>query len=100
MDFFKKTTPHKNEIVFSSYNLPAMINIAKQLNFKIVFCPIIINDGSFNLKMLKKKINKKTLALVQTNMFNSPKNSIEIKKICKKVLINKIIWRTEIHKII
>ena len=54
LDFFKKTTPHKNEIVFSSYNLPAMINIAKQLNFKIVFCPIIINDGSFNLKMLKK----------------------------------------------
>ena len=88
LNFLKKKDPHKNEIIFSSYNLPAMINIAKQLKFKIIFSPIKINDGSFDLEKLKKKINKKTLALVLTNMFNSPKNSMQLKKLCKK---NKIV---------
>ena len=89
LNFFKKKKPNKNEIIFSSYNLPAMINVAKQLKFKIIFSQIKITDGSFDLKRLEKKINKNTLAVVLTNMFNSQKESIQLKKLCnkKKILL-------------
>ena len=38
LKFFKKENPNKNEIIFSSYNLPEMINVAKNLGFNIKYC--------------------------------------------------------------
>jgi dTDP-4-amino-4,6-dideoxygalactose transaminase len=84
LNFLKKKEPNKDEIIFASYNLPAMVNIAKQIKFKIIFSPINIDDGSFEINKLEKKINKKTSALVLTNMFNSHQHSLNIKKLCKR----------------
>tara|TARA_Y100000590_G_scaffold293875_1_gene331001 strand:- start:276 stop:1532 length:1257 start_codon:yes stop_codon:yes gene_type:complete len=89
LQYFKKNFEKKNEIIFLAYNLPEMINIAKNLNFKIIFCDLDYKTGFFNLKKLNKKINKKTIAVVMTNMFNSYEQSLKLKKIClsKKIFI-------------
>ena len=70
----------------SSYNLAEMVNICQNLNLKIVFPKL--NENLFICeKDLKKKINKKTLAVVTTNIFNSFNDSKKIKNLCnsKKV---------------
>ena len=74
----------KNEIIFCAYNLPEMINIARNLRFKIIFCDLNYETGFYDLNKIKKKINKKTLAVVLTNMFNSYEQSIKLKNICRK----------------
>ena len=87
--YFKKKFSKRNEIVFLAYNLPEMINIAKNLNFKIIFCDLDYKTGFFNLQKLKKKINNKTIAVVLTNMFNSYEDALKLKKICssKKIFL-------------
>jgi len=89
LQYFKEKFIKKNEIIFLAYNLPEMINIAKNLDFKIVFCDLDYKTGFFNLKKLKKKINNKTIAIVLTNMFNSYEQSLKLKKIClaKKIFL-------------
>ena len=84
LKYLKKKFPKRNEIIFCSYNLPEMINIARNLDLKIIFCDLDYKTGFYNLSNLKKKITKKTSAIVLTNMFNSYEHSIELKKICKK----------------
>ena len=59
-----------------------MINIAKNLGFKIIFADIEYNSGNLDLVKLKKTINKNTLAVVLTNMFNSYEHSNKLRKIC------------------
>ena len=86
--YLKKYFPKKNEIVFCAYNLPEMVNVAKNLNFKIVFSDLDYSTGFYNLSKLKKKLNKKTAAVVLTNMFNTYEESIKLKKICKNKSIN------------
>ena len=66
-----KRTNKKNEIIFCAYNLPEMVNIATNLNFKVKFCDINYETGTIDLKKLKKNITKKTAVIVLTNMFNS-----------------------------
>ena len=80
--------PEKNEIIFAPYNLPEMINIAKNLKYKTVFSDLNYTNGFYDFKHLKKNLKKKTLAIVLTNMFNNYEDTIKIKKFCKK---NKII---------
>ena len=89
LQYFKKKFNKKNEIIFLAYNLPEMVNIAKNLDFKIVFCDLDKKTGFFDLKKLKKKINNKTIAVVLTNMFNSYEQSLMLKKICspKKIFL-------------
>ena len=89
LKFFKKKFPDKREIIFLSYNLPEMINVAKNLNFKPVLCDLDYKTGFFNTNNLKKNINKNTIAIVLTNMFGSYEQSINIKKICaiKKIYL-------------
>ena len=53
--FLKKKFPKKNEIIMTAYNLPEMINVARNLKYKIVFCDIDYNTGFINLKDIKKK---------------------------------------------
>ena len=76
--------PKKNEIIFSSYNLAEMVNVSKNLKYKVKFCDLNYDNGFFNIKILKKKITKKTLAIVQTNMFNSYEDSYLLRNLCKK----------------
>jgi dTDP-4-amino-4,6-dideoxygalactose transaminase len=60
-----------------------MLNVAKNLNFKIVLCDIDYQTGFFDIDILKNKINDKTAAVVLTNMFNSYEQSIDLKQICE-----------------
>ena len=85
-----KQTNKKKEIIFCAYNLPEMVNIALNLKFKVKFCDIKYETGTINIEQLKKKISKKTVAIVLTNMFNSSKESTEIRKIAKKLKITLI----------
>ena len=86
LKYLKRLNPDKKEIIMSSYNLAEMVNICQNLNLKIVFPKL--NENLFICeKDLKKKINKKTLAVVTTNIFNSFNDSKKIKNLCnsKKV---------------
>ena len=82
--YLKEKFQVKNEIIFCAYNLPEMINIARNLHLKIIFCDLEYKTGFYNLSKLKRKLSKKTCAVVLTNMFNSYEQSLKIKKICKK----------------
>ena len=89
LKFLKIKFPKKDEIIFTAYNLPEMVNVAENLNFKAILCDLDYNAGFYDFRMLKKKINKKTSAIVLTNMFNSYQQSKKLKKICneKKVYL-------------
>ena len=87
---FLKKKNKKREIIFCSYNLPEMVNIATNLKLKVQFCDLNYETGSIDLKQLKRKVSRKTLAIVLTNMFNSYEISKEIKKIAKKSKITLI----------
>ena len=84
LKYLKLKFKNKNEIIFVSYNLAEMINVAKNLNLKAKFLDVNLNDGNINIKKLNHLINKKTCALVLTNMFNDYSNSLKIKNFCKK----------------
>ena len=82
LKYLKKKYPEKNEIILNSYNLAEMVNICKSLKLKITFTKL--NENIFiSEKDLKKKINKKTLAVVATNIFNNSYDLKKIKSICK-----------------
>ena len=74
----------KNEIILCAYNLPEMINVAKNLGLKIRYYDLNYTNGSPKIKDIQKKISKKTLAVVLTNMFNTYKDAEKIKRILKK----------------
>ena len=88
--YLKSKYKDKNEIIMLSYNLKEMVNIARQLNLKLVFCDISLTNGSYELSDLKKKINKKTLCVVQTNIFCNFNICLKIKKLCNKKKITLI----------
>ncbi len=81
--YLKKKFPRKNEVILNSYNLGEMVNICHNLKLKIVFTKL--NKNIFiSSKDLIKKINKNTLAVVITNIFNNQEDILKIKNICKK----------------
>jgi dTDP-4-amino-4,6-dideoxygalactose transaminase len=86
---YLKNKFQKKEIIFISYNIAEMINVAKNLNFKIKFLNINHKNHFFEINDLKKKINKKTLAVIMTNMFNSYEDTIRVRKLCdqKKIIL-------------
>ena len=82
LKYLKKNNPSKNEVIISSYNLAEMVNIPKNLNLKPIFPKL--NENIFLCsKDVKKKINKKTLAVVVTNIFNDNEDLENIKKVCR-----------------
>ena len=83
LKFLKIKKKEKNEIIFSSYNLPEMVNVAKNLNYNIKFCDLNYTNGFLDLRKLKNLISNKTSAIVLTNMFNDYQKSLELKKIAK-----------------
>ena len=85
LKYLKTKFPKKNEIIFLDYNLPEMPNVAKNLGYKLVFNQINKKNWFFNFDQLNKQINHKTLAIVLTNMFNSPKETFILKKFAKKI---------------
>ena len=70
LKYLKWKYPNKKQIIINSYNLAEMVNICKNLELEIIFTKL--NENLFiDEKDLKKKINKKTLAVVTTNIFNT-----------------------------
>ena len=83
LKYLIKKFPKKNQVIVNSYNLEEMVNICQNLKLKIVFTKL--NENIFiSEKDLIKKINKKTLAVVVTNIFNNHRDILNVKKICKK----------------
>ena len=83
LKYLKKNNPNKNEIIMNSYNLAEMVNICKSLGLKVIF-PELNENIFLSSKDVKKHINNKTLAVVATNIFNSSKDIINIRNVCKK----------------
>ena len=83
LNYLKEKNPQKKEIILNSYNLAEMANICKNLNLKIVF-PKLNENLFISSTDLKRKINKNTLAVIITNIFNTRIDIIKIKQICKK----------------
>ena len=52
-------------------------------NLKVVFCDVNLDDYSICLKNLKKKVNKKTKAIIAVHLYGNPANTLAIKKITK-----------------
>ena len=84
LKYLKKKYSTKNEIIFQPFNLPEMINIAIQSKFKVRFKKLNYKTGQPDFKYLNSIVNNKTLALVATNIFLSPKSIIFLKNFCKK----------------
>ena len=84
LKYLKKKFPKKKEIVFQPFNLPEMINVAKNLGYNANFVEQNLKTGEPNLQSLEKQLNNKTLAVIITNIFNSPSCLLKIKKICSK----------------
>jgi dTDP-4-amino-4,6-dideoxygalactose transaminase len=82
LEYLKKKF-QKNEIIFISYNIPEMINVAKNLKLKIKFTNINKRNHFYSIRDLQKKINQKTLAIVITNMFNSYEDTVKVKELCR-----------------
>ena len=82
--FLKSKYKDRNEIILSPYNLPEMINVANNLRYKIIYSDIDYTTGFFDIKKLSKKINKKTCAILLTNMFNSYEDAKKNKKNLQK----------------
>ena len=78
LKFLIKNSPKKNEIIISSYNLAEMVSICKNLNLKIIY-PKLNENLFLDEKDVEKKISKKTLAVVATNIFNSYEDSIKLR---------------------
>ena len=83
LKYLTKKFPTKNAVIVNSYNLGEMVNICHNFKLKIVFTKL--NKNVFiNSKDLLKKINKNTLAVVVTNIFNNQEDILKIKNICRK----------------
>ena len=83
LKYLKKKNPNKKEIIVSAYNLAEMVNICDNLNLKIVYTKF--NKNLFlSSKDVGRIINKYTLAVVTTNMFNNYLDSLDLKRICNK----------------
>ena len=89
LKFLIKNSPKKNEIIISSYNLAEMVSICKNLNLKIIY-PKLNENLFLDEKDVEKKISKKTLAVVATNIFNSYEDSIKLRTKCKNMGISLI----------
>ena len=84
LKYLKKNDTKRKEIIVQPFNLPEMVNIVKNLNFDIKFSKINLDTGEPDLKSLKTLINKKTLAIVLTNIFSSPSLILKVRELCKK----------------
>jgi len=82
LEFLLKKNPEKNEIILSSFNLAEMANISRNLKLKLIF-PKLKDNLFIDSYDVKKRINNKTLAILCTNFFNTTKDLIELKRICR-----------------
>ena len=58
--------------------------------YKLVFCDVNLDDYTISIDDLKKKINKKTKAIIAVHLYGNPVNMNEIKSIAKRKKIKVI----------
>lgn len=84
LKYLKKKYPKKNQIIFQPFNLPEMINIAIRNNYEVKFKKLNTKTCQPDFGYLSSIINKKTLAVVASNIFLSPNSIVSLKNFCKK----------------
>jgi len=72
-----------DEIIVSSVGFPTTVNPIIQSNLKPVFCDIELDTLNFDINEIKKKINKKTKAIIVSPVLGNPPNMTELKSLCK-----------------
>jgi len=72
-----------DEIITSPYTFISTINTLYQLNLRIVFADINLDDFNIDYDELKKKISKKTKCILITHYGGIPCNRNKIIKLCK-----------------
>ncbi len=73
-----------DEIIVPGFGYMAAANLAKLMNLKIKFSDIDKETLLLNLESLKKKISKKTKAVVFINTYGNMTDIDKIQKFCKK----------------
>lgn len=73
-----------DEVLVSDYSFPASGNVVAQIGAKPVFVDINLIDFNMDIDDLKKKITKKSKAIMVVHAFGYPANMSEIMKIAKK----------------
>jgi len=73
-----------DEVLVSDYSFPASGNVVAQIGAKPVFVDINLVDFNMDVDDLKKKITKKSKAIMVVHAFGYPANMSEIMKIAKK----------------
>ncbi len=79
-----------DEIISPGFSWISVVNIGQLLGLKIKFCDINLEDFNICIKDLKKKISKKTKAIVPASLFGT---KIDLKK------INYIARKNNVHVI-
>lgn len=87
LKYLKMKNSYKNEIIVQAYNLPGFLEIIEIEKFKIIFADLDIKNGVISINDVEKKINSKTAAVISTNMFN---NYHQLKLLKKKLSKKKI----------
>ena len=77
-----------DEVITASFSWLSVIEVILLLGAKPVYVDINVDDFNINCEELKKKINKKTKAIISVSLFGYPCELDKISKIAKK---NKII---------
>lgn len=73
-----------DEILSPGFSWVSIMNISQLLGLKIKFCDINLENFNICTKDLKKKISKKTKAIIPVSLFGTKINVKEINKIAKK----------------
>ena len=84
---FEIESTKKNEIIVSPYTLPEVINVIINLKAKPIFVDLDLETGLPNIKEVKKKINKNTLAVLITHLYSSELNIKKFTAFTKKNLL-------------
>ncbi len=74
----------RDEVIIPNFTIfsNALAVLKQNLQLKFVDCGIY--DWNINLEELKKKINKKTKAIIATHIYNFPIEMNKLKKLCKR----------------
>jgi dTDP-4-amino-4,6-dideoxygalactose transaminase len=83
LNFIKIKNSKKNRVLMASFTIFDIVNMVVSENLKPDFFDINKTDFSINLKNLKKKINKNTLALILTHYHVEPSEYVKIVNYCK-----------------
>ena len=73
-----------DEVITSPYTFISTINTLYQLDLKIVFADISMNDFNIDFDQIKKKITKKTKCILITHFGGNPFDITRLSKIKNK----------------